>query len=167
MGANAAQHGQIYRTVAALPGQPLFRIAIDLHTGNAAGKDRSAFHGAGHQRHGVRRGGAADEKALRPLLSKSEAELLQRLNQPTAPVRSGLAHQIGQHLAPELHLIALLQRREARHQAGLGRKCRQQRLAETVDRLDAQPPAGRVQHLGKQPPRPGLILRAERRADRH
>ncbi len=74
-----------------------------------------------------------------------------------------LHRHVGQRLARQARLLALVERAEARRQFGLQRKSGQQLLAKTMDGLDAQPAAGRFQHFGEQTPgivarlRPGLL----------
>ena len=162
---NAAQQIAVDRAVAALIGQPFAGVALDLDARDPPRENLRAFDAVRHQRHRVGRRSAAHEKSLRPLFAEPDAQGLHRFDQPAAPVAGGIGHQIGQYLTAQLQLVALLQRHEAGHQPRFGRKGGEQRLAETVDRLDAQAAAGRVQHLREQAARARLVFGAEGSAD--
>ena len=76
-----------------------------------------------------------------------------------------LHQQIGQYLPRQQSALAVLHRAGAGNQPGLQRERRQQPLRERMDCIDPQPPAGAIEHGGKQRARPCHRFGIGRRAD--
>ena len=112
--------------------------------------------------------GAAHQPGFGLLRPQLEAELGQRLQQLRIAQRRafGLDQQIGQHLTLEQYPLAVLHRPRAGDQPGLIGEGAEQPLGKGMDRIDAQPAAGAIEHAGKQRPRARLVIRAKVRADR-
>ena len=93
---------------------------------------------------------AIAQEAFRFLLAQPHGERANRRRRTAPSLALGIDQEVGERLPHQQRLLARLDRAEAGHQPRLRRESGKQSLAEAVDRLDAQPPARRVEHLGEQ-----------------
>jgi hypothetical protein len=96
------------------------------------------------------RSGAAAKIGLCPCLAQPQRQRMERLDQWVIPPRLGIDDHFFQCEAGQFLLLAVLQRAEARHQPRLQRKSGKELLRKTVDRLNAQSAACRLQHAGEE-----------------
>ena len=113
------------------------------------------------RRHRVGRTRALTKKTLRPFLAHPPAERLHVADQREVAAPLRFDQHLGERRIGERLFLALFERTKAGHQPRLGREAGQQRLAEGVDRLDAQPAAGRLEHAREQGARVGAGFRRD------
>ena len=124
--------------------------------GSIVSRGPSAASASGRRAHACRYSTAppSPRRRLRHCTSRISA---------SSPLLFRIGHQVGERPPHQLLLGAALDRLEAGHDPGFGRKRREQGLREAVDGLDLQP-ARAVEHPGEQLPRaldasPGRDLR--------
>ena len=109
--------------------------------------------------------GAAQQECLDRLGRHPQAERGERIEQVLPPAGLGIGQQVGEHLAHQQQPLAVLHRAAAGDQSRLVRERAEQPLGERMDRVDAQPAAGTIEHGREQGTGACLRVRTEVRTD--
>ena len=141
-----AQASEIEGVVSAPPGD----LGIDIARGQPQRLAQPRLDQQGQFGKRLPLAGTGLEEILGLALAQAQRQRADCIHHPTPMFALGIDEHLGERLARQHRFLALIERAKAGDQPRLHREGGEQRLAEAVDRLDADAAPGRVEHLGEE-----------------